>query len=204
MLATDKSLRHALVVGVYNMPAYLRPGDEFGWTIFADGAGAVVLRREETGEQGGYVEGVLKADGTQWNFVGVYAGGTRKPVTREILEAGTWGLELLQRLPGDRNVHLWPPLVRRLLDKAGWRLPQIDHLLFTQINRSVILQVLEVLGLPPGKTTCIMDRYGYTGSACIPMALDTARREGAVKSGDALVLVASGAGLAVGANLLRL
>ena len=122
MMASDSSLRHALVVGVYNMPAYLRPGDEFGWSIFADGAGAVVLGRTDDDESSerGYIDGVRKADGTQWNFVGVYAGGTRRPVTRESLDAGTWGLELLQKLPGDRNVALWPPLVRRLLDKAGW------------------------------------------------------------------------------------
>ncbi len=204
MMMTDPSIRYALVVGVYNMPAYLRPGDEFGWTIFADGAGAVLLRREDRDGSRGYVEGVLKADGTQWNYVGVYAGGTRTPITREILEAGTWGLELLQRLPGDRNVKLWPPLVRRLLDKAGWPLEQVDHLLFTQINRSVIHEVMGILGLPVRKTTCVMDRYGYTGSACVPMALHTARGEGTVKKGDALVLVASGAGLAVGANLIML
>jgi len=204
MMMTDPSIRHALVVGVYNMPAYLRPGDEFGWTIFADGAGAVLLRREDRDGSPGYVEGVLKADGTQWNYVGVYAGGTRRPITREVLEAGTWGLELLQKLPGDRNVKLWPPLVRRLLDKAGWRLEQVDHLLFTQINRSVINEVMGILGLPVRKTTCVMDRYGYTGSACVPMALHTARGEGTVKEGDALVLVASGAGLAVGASLITL
>jgi 3-oxoacyl-[acyl-carrier-protein] synthase-3 len=204
MMMTDGSLRYALVVGVYNMPAYVRPGDEFGWTIFADGAGAVLLGREEKDDSGGYVEGVFKADGTQWNFVGVYAGGTRKPVTRELLEAGTWGLELLQRLPGDRNVKLWPPMVRRLLDKAGWQLSDVDHLLFTQINRSVIHQVMGILELPLSKTTCVMDRYGYTGSACLPMALHTALSEGRVKKGDAIVLVASGAGLAVGASLVRL
>ncbi|MGO9411778.1 MAG: 3-oxoacyl-ACP synthase III family protein [Spirochaetia bacterium] len=204
MMMTDRSLRYALVVGVYNMPAYVRPKDEFGWTIFADGAGAVLLAREESSDSSGYVDGVLKADGTQWNYVGVYAGGTRKPVTGDLLEAGAWGLELLQKLPGDRNVKLWPPLVRRLLDKAGWRLEQVDHFLFTQINRSVIHQVMEVLGLPLSKTTCVMDRYGYTGSACVPMALHTALSEGRVKKGNAIILVASGAGLAVGANLLRL
>jgi len=101
-------------------------------------------------------------------------------------------------------VKLWPPLVRRLLDKAGWRLEQVDHLLFTQINRSVIHEVMGILGLPVRKTTCVMDRYGYTGSACVPMALHTARGEGTVKKGDALVLVASGAGLAVGASLITL
>lgn len=204
MMASDGSLRYALVVGVYNMPAHLRPGDEFGWTIFADGAGAVLLGRAEGRERSGYVEGLFRADGTQWNYVGVYAGGTRQPVTHELLDAGTWGLELLQKLPGDRNVHLWPPLVLALLEKARWGLSDIDHILFTQINRSVITQVMEILGVPPERTTCIMDRYGYTGSACVPMALHTALREGRVRPGDALVLVASGAGLAVGANLVVL
>ena len=202
-VATDSSLRYALAVGVYNMPAYVRPGDAFGWSIFADGAGAVLLERTEEGGSR-YLEGVFRADGTQWNYIGVYAGGTRKPVTKELLDAGAWGLELLQPLPGSRNVNLWPPLVRRLLEKAGVAQTEVAHYFFTQINRSVILQVMEILGEPAEKTTMVMDRYGYTGSACVPMALDWALKAGKVKKGDLVVLVASGAGLAVGANLIRL
>jgi 3-oxoacyl-[acyl-carrier-protein] synthase-3 len=203
-IATDPALRYALVVGVYNMSAHLRPNDAFGWSIFADGAGAVLLERTDGGDRSGYVDGVLRADGTQWNYIGVYAGGTRQPVTKELLDAGRWGLELLQKLPGDRNVKLWPPLVRRLLEKAGRKLADVDHLIFTQINRSVIETVMGELGLPMGRTTCVMDRYGYTGSACVPMALATAVRERRVAKGATVVLVASGAGLAVGANLIVL
>ena len=90
-VASDLGLAYAVVVGVYNMPAYVRDNDAFGWSIFADGAGAVVLERAESGSSR-YVEGVFRADGTQWNYVGVYAGGTRKPVTRELLDGR----------------HLWP------------------------------------------------------------------------------------------------
>ena len=203
-MATDSGPRYALVVGVYDMPAYLRPGDAFGWSLFADGAGAVLLERTEDGGTSGYVEGVFQTDGTQWDYIGVYAGGTRNPGTRERLDAGTWGLELLQKLPGDRNLKLWPPLVHRLCAKAGWSLADVDHLIFTQINASVIAQVMDALGLPMEKTTCVMDRFGYTGSACVPMALSTAIGERRVKKGDAIVLVASGAGFAVGANLIVL
>jgi len=202
-VATDPSLRYAIVVGVYNMPAYIRDGDAFGWSIFADGAGAVVLERAEGGKSR-YVDGVFRADGTQWNYVGVYAGGTRKPVTRELLDAGTYGLELLQRLPGDRNIKLWPPLVRRLLEKAGVPQSSVAHYIFTQINRSVIVEVMDLLGEPMEKTTTIMDRYGYTGSGCVPMALHEAMSAGKIEKGDLVVLVASGAGLAVGASLIRL
>jgi len=203
-IAADPSLRYGLVVGVYNMPAFIRPGDAFGWSIFADGAGAVLLERVGDDSTSGYVEGAFRADGTQWDYVGVYSGGARKPVTRGLLDAGTYGLELLQKLPGDRNVKLWPPLVRRLLEKAGLPQSAVAHYLFTQINRSVIEQVMGILGEPISKTTTVMDRYGYTGSACVPMALHEALREGRVEKGDPVVLVASGAGLAVGANLIVL
>lgn len=205
-LATDPSLRYGLVAGVYNMPAHLRPGDAFGWSIFADGSGAVLLERAEDGEAEGrgYVEGCFRADGTQWDYVGVYSGGAKRPVTRELLERDEYGLELLQRLPGDRNVKLWPPLVRRLLEKAGFPQDRVAHYFFTQINRSVIEEVMGILGEPMAKTTTIMDRCGYTGSACVPMALDEARKAGRVGKGDAVVLVASGAGFAVGANLITL
>lgn len=201
-LMTDSSMRYALVVGVYNMPAYIRDGDAFGWSIFADGAGAVVLERQEQG-QSGYIDGAFVTDGTQWNFVGVYAGGTKLPVTRKRLDSGEYGLQLLQKLPGDRNVKLWPPLVQRLLEKA--KIPQtaVSHYLFTQINKSVIEQVMGVLGEPLHKTTMVMDRYGYTGSGCIPMALHEAVMAGRIKKGDLIVMVASGAGLAVGASLLK-
>lgn len=202
-VASDTSLRYAVVVGVYNMPAYVRDNDAFGWSIFADGAGAVVLKRAKAGTSG-YVDGVFRADGTQWDYVGVYAGGTRKPVTKELLDAGTYGLELLQRLPGDRNIKLWPPLVRRLLEKAGVAQSDVAHYIFTQINKSVIAEVMGILGEPMEKTTTIMERYGYTGSGCVPMALHEAIHNRKVRKGDLVVLVASGAGLAVGASLIRL
>ena len=202
MLDGDRSIEYALVVGVYNMPAYVRDDDAFGWSIFADGAGAVVLEHSDAAT--GYHSGLFQSDGTQWDFVGVYAGGTRRPVTRKLLDEGRYGLELLQRLPGDRNVTLWPPLVQALLDKAGSALREVDHFIFTQINRSVIEQVMALLGRDMADTTTVMDRYGYTGSACVPMALYHAVKDGPVKPGHKVVLVASGAGLTVGANLLTI
>lgn len=206
MMTGDPGLRYAVVTGVYNMPAHIRPGDAFGWSIFADGAGAVLLERMDdtstsTTGNSGYLAGKLVADGTQWDYVGVYAGGTRKPVTRELLEAGTYGLELLQRLPGDRNLRLWPPIVRSVCGKAGVTLESVNCFCFTQINRSVILEVMDALDRPVSLAPMVMDRYGYTGSGCVPMAFHHAVLDGSVKRGDTVVFCASGAGLAVGANL---
>lgn len=201
MMATDSELRTVVVIGVYNMPAHIRPGDAFGWSIFADGAGAFVLSRTGDDDPSGYVTGKLVADGTQWNYVGVYAGGTRKPVTHEILDAGTYGLELLQRLPGDRNLKLWPAIIRALCDKGGIPLERVSRFVLTQINKSVIEDVMDALGRPRALAPMVMDRYGYTGSGCVPMAFHHAVKDGLVRRGDPIVFCASGAGLAVGANL---
>lgn len=200
MLAADPTIKYALVAGVYNMPAFVRDGDAFGYSIFADGAGAVVLQRSEDGKAG-YQNGHFLMDGTQWNYIGIYSGGTKNPISHELITANKYGLENLQPLPGDRNVRLWPMVVQSLLEKTNLKLADVDHFIFTQINKSVIVKVMDALGLPMEKTTCIMDRYGYTGSGCIPMAFFHAVQEGKIKHGDRVMFVASGAGLAVGSNV---
>jgi len=200
IMATDPSIKYAVVIGVYNMPAFVRKGDAFGYSIFADGAGAFVLERNEN-TASKYINGQLFTDGTQWNYVGVYAGGTKNPVTEKVLKEETYGLLNIQPLPSERNVRLWPMVIEKLLHKSNTDLKDIDHFIFTQINRSVIKKVMAAINQPLEKTSFVMDRYGYTGSGCVPMAFHHAVKENKVKRGDKIVFVASGAGLAVGSNL---
>jgi 3-oxoacyl-[acyl-carrier-protein] synthase-3 len=143
----------------------------------------------------------MLTDGTQFDFIGVYAGGTKMPVTTEVLEKNQQGLLSLQPMPGDRNVKLWPKVIEKLLDKYGLNISEVNHFIFTQINRSAITDVMEILGVPMSKTTTVMDKYGYTGSGCVPMAFHHAVAEGHIKRGDRVLFIASGAGLAVGSNL---
>jgi 3-oxoacyl-[acyl-carrier-protein] synthase-3 len=162
-----------------------------------------VLERVEDSDASGYINGQFMSDGTQWNYIGIYKGGTHTPVTHEVLESGQYGLELIQPLPGDRNVRLWPMIVGDLLEKAKMNRGQIDHIIFTQINRSVIEKVMAILEMPMEKTTCVMDRYGYTGSGCVPMAFCHAVEEGRIKRGDNVMFVASGAGFALCSNFFK-
>ncbi len=204
MMKSNPNIRYSLVIGVYNMTSYVRDNDAFGWSIFADGAGAFILGNSENlpnNISSDYIDSEFISDGTQWNYIGVYAGGTRKKITKEILDSGSYGLELIQRLPPDRNIKLWPPLVKALCEKTSTKLDDINFFIFTQINKSVIIEVMNILGQPVEKAIMVMDRYGYTGSACVPTAFHEAIVEGKIKRGDKILFCASGAGLAVGANL---
>jgi len=200
IMKTDTSIRYAAVIGVYNMPAFIRENDAFAWPIFADGAGAIILESKMDGASD-YINSQLLTDGTQFDFIGIYSGGAKHPVTKERIENHEVGLQSLKPMPGDRNVRLWPMVIRELLKKSKLDLSEIDHFIFTQINQSVIFKVMDELGLPYEKTTCVMDKYAYTGSGCVPIAFHHAVKEGKIKRGDKVIFVASGAGLAVGSNV---
>ena len=200
ILNSNPLIKYALISGVYNMPAFIRPGDKFSYPIFADGAAAFVLQKDET-TASQYIGNQMLTDGTQWDYIGIYAGGAKKQVTPEVLENNTYGLLSLQPLPGDRNVRLWPIIVDKILANYDTTTDEIDHYIFTQINKSVIHKVMEAINQPIEKAHFVMDKYGYTGSACIPMAFHEGVLSGKIKRGDKVLFVASGAGLSVGSNL---
>jgi 3-oxoacyl-[acyl-carrier-protein] synthase-3 len=201
MIGYDTAYKNILLCGVYNMTKFVNWEDEKVAPIFADGGGAVVLQATE-GENG-YLAAKVYADGTQYDLLGIFVGGTKIPVTKERVENKEHYLTFLKPLPPARNIELWPKLVPQALQRAGLEIKDIDHILFTQINKWVIEEVMKVLDLPMEKTTCIMDKYGYTGSACLPMALNTAINNKKIKPGDIVVLVGSGVGLSVSVAVFR-
>ncbi|MEP6692761.1 MAG: 3-oxoacyl-[acyl-carrier-protein] synthase III C-terminal domain-containing protein, partial [Gemmatimonadaceae bacterium] len=92
---------------------------------------------------------------------------------------------------------------RSVLARIGRQPADVDEWLWTQVNRSTIVAVLERLGQPMTHAHTIMRRYGYTGSACLAMALHDARTSGRLAEGDLIVMTGSGAGLAMGCIALE-
>lgn len=200
-ITSDQAYNHVLVIGAYAMSKYLDWRDKYTCTIFADGAGAVVLQGSE--EPGGFLGSKLIADGKYHDYMGIYAGGTHRPLTKEILDEGHQFVRFLKKFPPDINSKHWPVLVRDVAQKVGVEIKDIDFILFSQININTIRVVMQELALPMERTHCIMDRYGYTGSACIPMALDEAVQQDKIKEGDLVALVGSGGGFSMGCDFIR-
>ncbi|MET0645277.1 MAG: ketoacyl-ACP synthase III [Pyrinomonadaceae bacterium] len=190
----DASYRNVLVVGAYAMSKYLDWSDKKTATIFADGAGAVLLRADA--ERPGFLASKLVAEGSYHDHMGIYAGGTRIPITDDVLREGVWHkLRFAKKYPAEVNTEGWPAIVGDVLEKAKLTQADVSLFLFTQVNLSTIRIVLEKMSLPWERTHTVMGKWGYTGSACIPMVLDDAVREGKLKDGDNFVMCASGGGL---------
>jgi len=194
--------KHILLIGAYNMTKFVDRANSALVPLFGDGAGAVVISRTE--EERGFVGSKLYADGTQYDFMGIYAGGAKYPLTPERIANKEYMLQSLKPLPADRNIKLWPPIITELVEKYGLKTTDIDFLICTQINKWIIDSVMPILGLPMERTIRIMGEYGYTGSACVPMALHTARKTlDKPQKGDNVVFIASGVGLAVASALFK-
>jgi 3-oxoacyl-[acyl-carrier-protein] synthase-3 len=200
-IAADPRYNRVLVVGAYAMSKFLDPHDKKTVTIFADGAGATVVER---GAGPGVLASELYADGRLAPGMGVFAGGTAEPITDEVLRDGTRNrLRFVQKYPASVNEEGWPRIARDVVARAGATLDDVDLWLWTQVNRSTIEVVMRALGQPMSKAHTIMHKWGYTGSACLPMALDDARRKDRLRDGDLVVLTGSGAGLSMGCVALR-
>jgi 3-oxoacyl-[acyl-carrier-protein] synthase-3 len=200
-LRADVRYRRILVIGAYTMSKWLDPLDKKTVTIFADGAGAVVLER---GARDGVLASELYADGSLARDMGVFAGGSREPITEKVLQDGSHNrLRFVRKYPASVNEEGWPRIARAVLSRAGAEPRDVQLWFWTQVNRSTIVEVMRRLDVPMERAHTIMHKWGYTGSACLPMALDDAVQQGRLHDGDLIVFTGSGAGLAMGSLAMR-
>ncbi|HEV7784968.1 MAG TPA: ketoacyl-ACP synthase III, partial [Thermoanaerobaculia bacterium] len=190
LIAANQGLKTVLVIGVYLMHKLAAANDPMAF-FYGDGAGAAVL---EPSNEPGFLNSAFQADGTYAGYWGIYSGGTAEPASEESVRAGRTQVRIVERYPPEINHEGWPRLVRRLAKEGGFAVADIDFLIFTQVRKPSIELVMGDLGLPMERTHMVMEEWGYTGSACVPMALHDARERGKIKPGDLVVLIGSGVG----------
>ena len=190
LIAANQALKTVLVVGVYNMHKLASPDDPMIF-FYGDGAGAAVL---EPADEPGFVSSAMRADGSYHGHWGIYAGATHEPATEEAVREGRTAVRMIERYPPEVNHEGWPKVVRALAENGGFEISDIDLAIFTQVRKPSIELVMADLGLPVERAHTVMEKWGYAGSACVPMALDDAIEEGKVSSGDLVALIGSGVG----------
>jgi 3-oxoacyl-[acyl-carrier-protein] synthase-3 len=200
LMATNPGLKTVLVVAVYQMHK-LSGADDPMLFFYGDGAGAAVLERNEAQ---GFIAAAFQADGTYAKKWLIQAGGTVEPASELAVREGRTSVKMVERYPPEINNEGWPRLVRKVAENGGFAVSDIDFVIFTQVRKPTIELVMKSLDLPMEKTHMIMEQWGYTGSACIPMALDDALQQKKIKPGDLVVMVGSGVGYNQAAAAFRM
>jgi 3-oxoacyl-[acyl-carrier-protein] synthase III len=188
-----------LLIGAETLTRYVDPDDRSIAVLFGDGAGAVVLQRRAGAVMGPFD---LGSDGSELEILWMRAGGSREPFD-PILHADA--SSRMSMRGGDVYRHAVTRMTsssQAVMDAAGIGIGDVDLLVGHQANQRILEAVGQRLGVPEGRVHLTVDRHGNTSAASIPLALDDARREGALQSGARLLLTAFGGGLTWGSCLL--
>jgi 3-oxoacyl-[acyl-carrier-protein] synthase-3 len=188
----------ALVIGAETFSRILDWTDRGTCVLFGDGAGALVLKAEQgTGSAAdrGVLANALHSDGRQHDILYV-DGGPSSTRTTGLLRME--GKEVFKHA-----VINMAAVVAEVLEKAGLTPTDIDWLVPHQANKRIIDGTGRKLGLSPDQVVVTVDKHANTSAASIPLALDTAVKDGRIKRGDLVLLEGIGGGLAWGASLVR-
>jgi 3-oxoacyl-[acyl-carrier-protein] synthase III len=192
-LRCTPTARYAVVVGAVAYSRFMDPADLWFNIRFGDGAGAVVLEAVPGGRYG-LRETSFVGRGQYWDYFGIYAGGAWKGFSPQALAEGYQYLKIRKNYEFNVNRKYWPMVIRRALASTHWEAAQVDRAFFTQVRRENVEWACGKFGWAPGVAYNTSEKYGYTGSACIPMAIDDAFENGALSPGDKVLICASGVG----------
>lgn len=202
-ISADDQYQYVLVVGAYAMSKFLNREDKKTVTLFADGAGAVLLKSEKTSDRG-FIASELISRGEYNEWMGIYGGGTHQPVNETVLKNHDHQLKFVKRFPKELNPEIWSQMAQNLCERIGVEIGEVNRYFITQININAIWETLDRLEVPRERAHTIMHQFGYTGSACIPMALNDAWEKGLVNKGDLIYFIGSGGGLAFASAAVRM
>jgi len=185
--------KRALVIGAETFSRLLDWEDRATCVLFGDGAGALVLEAKES--EDGILATRLHADGRHNDLLFVDGG----PST-----TGTVGkLRMKGREVFRHAVINLAEVLSEVLAAAGLTPADVDWVVPHQANARILDATSRKLGLPREKVIVTVDKHANTSAASVPLAFDTAIRDGRIKRGDIVILEAMGGGFTWGAAALK-
>lgn len=192
--------KNALVVGAEVLSSVTDWKDRNTCVLFGDGAGAAVVSEVSSG---GILSTYLGSDGSKTGLLQIPGGGSRSPVSQETLSQGMQYIKMQGNELFRLAVTIMAEAAQAAFNKAKIRCEDIDLVIPHQANIRIIQAMAKKLGLGAEKIYLNIEKYGNMSSASTATALCEAIREGRVKKGDIVLLVAFGAGLVWGASVIE-
>lgn len=189
-----------VVIGAEKLSAITNFKDRGSCILFADGAGAVVLRK--TTDKGRII---CSRMGSSFDFdaLAVPAGGTRRPASYETVDQGLHKITMKGRATYQTAVRKFAEMAQEACKRGNIAPEQLSWVVPHQANEHIIVSAMERANVPKEKIVMNLERYGNTSSASIPIALDEAVMDGRIKRGQYVLLMGFGGGLSWGYNLIK-
>ena len=190
--------KRALVIGAETFSRILDWSDRTTCVLFGDGAGAVVVEAAEGSggtQDRGLLTSHLRSDGQHKEKLFVDGGPSS---TGTVGHVRMEGREVFKHAVG-----MITDVINAAFEATGTGPDDIDWFVPHQANQRIIDASAKKLGISEHKVVCTVSRHGNTSAASIPLALDTAVRDGRIKEGDLVMLEAMGGGFTWGSALLR-
>lgn len=187
----------ALVIGSDVVSKLVDWSDRGTCVLFGDGAGAVVVKADQTG-----ILGInMKSDGSKGEVLTCVSRTNGNLLTGEEPQMGYMTMDGQQVFKF--AVRKVPECIGLVLDKAGVDVSEIKYFVVHQANIRIIESIAKRLKVSADRFPANMENYGNTSGASIPLILDEINRKGMLKAGDKIVISGFGAGLTWGAALLE-
>jgi len=197
----SETYKTALVVATETLSKITDWKDRNTCVLLGDGAGAAVLRKEKGNS--GILSCYLDGNGQYGNLLNMPAGGSRLPATVTTVRKRLHYL----KMRGNETFRIAIPemanSVKLGLERCGLNRNDLDLLIPHQANIRIIRALAKRLSIPMEKIFVNIDRCGNTSAATVAIALDEANRQGRIKKGDIIELVAFGAGFTWGSCVIR-
>jgi 3-oxoacyl-[acyl-carrier-protein] synthase-3 len=191
-----------LVIGVELLSRILNWEDRNTCVLFGDAAGAMILAPSESDTRG-ILSTHIHTDGDFTDILTLPGGGSLHPINLETIEKRLNFVHMNGREVYKFAVRALSSVVIEGLEANNISVEDVDHVVPHQANIRIVDAVLKKLKVPREKTVINIDRYGNTSSASVPVTLDEAVREGRIKEGDLVAMMAIGAGMSWGSAIIR-
>ncbi len=185
-----------LVVGGETLSKIVDWDDRSTCILFGDGAGAVVVGADETG-----IECMdMGCDGSKGMVLYCEGSPLQNPLAAHMPGDGKMNMD--GQAVFKFAVRKVPETIRRVLQKNGTSIEEVDHFIMHQANQRILASAARTLKIPAEKMPMNMDGCGNIAAASIPILLDEYSRSGKIKKGDKVLLCAFGGGLSWGSTLM--
>lgn len=194
------AIKTALVIGAEKMSTFVDWEDRSTCILFGDGAGAAVL--QAGGEGRGVMESVMGSDGSLADLLWTPGGGSRNPISHEMIDRKDHYLKMQGREVFKHAVKRMGDTVVQALEKNDVTVDDVKCIIPHQANIRIIDAISKRLNVAD-RMYANVEKYANTSSAALAIALDEAVKDGTISKGDLVVLTVFGGGFTWGANVLE-